>query len=56
MNRKTKHRILSILATTLMVITAIVLMLPFYFMFLSSLKPGEDVLRYGLSLDRKSVV
>lgn len=56
MNRKTKHRILSILATTLMVITAIVLMLPFYFMFLSSLKPGEDVLRYGLSfkLDLKT--
>ena len=32
-----------------MVITTGLLLLPFYFMFLSSLKPGEEIMRYGLS-------
>lgn len=45
-----KHTILTVLATGLMVITAIFMMLPFYFMFVSSLKPGEEIMRYGLSL------
>ena len=31
------------------VIAAIFLMMPFYFMFLSSLKPGTEILRLGLS-------
>lgn len=41
--------ILTVLATGLMVITTIFLLMPFYFMFLSSLKPGEEIMRYGLS-------
>lgn len=44
-----KHTILTVLATALMIITAILLMIPFYFMFISSLKPGEEIMRYGLS-------
>ena len=40
----------TILATLLMIITAALLMVPFYFMFLSSLKPGTEMLRNGLSL------
>lgn len=47
--RNTRKTILTFLATALMVITTILLMLPFYFMFLSSLKPGEEIMRYGLS-------
>ena len=39
----------TILATVLMAVTAVVVMLPFYFMFLSSLKPGTEILRLGLS-------
>ncbi len=45
-----KHTSLTVLATALMVVTAILLMFPFYFMFVSSLKPGEEIMRYGLSL------
>ena len=45
-----KRRGLSVLATILMLITAMLLMVPFYFMFLSSLKSGTDMLRNGLSL------
>ena len=41
---------LSFLATSLMVIWACIAMLPFVFMFCSSLKPGEEMLRKGLSL------
>ena len=41
---------LSFLATGLMIIWACVAMLPFAFMFCSSLKPGEEMLRKGLSL------
>jgi ABC-type sugar transport system, permease component len=41
---------LSFLATALMIIWACVAMLPFVFMFCSSLKPGEEMLRKGLSL------
>ncbi|MBQ8130181.1 MAG: carbohydrate ABC transporter permease [Clostridia bacterium] len=33
-----------------MAVTAALLMVPFYFMFLSSLKPGTEMLRNGLSL------
>ena len=40
----------TILATALMAVTAALLMVPFYFMFLSSLKPGTEMLRNGLSL------
>ena len=48
--RKTlKHGVLTALATALMVVTAVALMIPFYFMFISSLKPGEEIMRYGLS-------
>ena len=49
MGYKTKKRILTVLATLLMVILAIFTLAPFYFMFLSSLKPGTEMLRYGLS-------
>ena len=49
MGYKTKKRILTVLATLLMVLLAIFTLSPFYFMFLSSLKPGTEMLRYGLS-------
>lgn len=45
-----RRGVLSVLATGLMVILAIIAMLPFAFMFLSSLKPGQEMLRNGLSL------
>ena len=41
---------LTVLATGLMVLWACIAMLPFAFMFLSSLKPGQEMLRKGLSL------
>ena len=49
MGYKSKKRILTVLATLLMVLLAIFTLSPFYFMFLSSLKPGTEMLRYGLS-------
>ncbi|MBR6090138.1 MAG: carbohydrate ABC transporter permease [Anaerolineaceae bacterium] len=49
MGYKTKKKILTVLATLLMVILAVFTLSPFYFMFLSSLKPGTEMLRYGLS-------
>ena len=42
--------VLTVLATGLMILIAIFAMLPFAFMFLSSLKPGQEMLRNGLSL------
>lgn len=45
-----RRRILTVLCTGLMVLLAIFAMLPFAFMFLSSLKPGQEMLRKGLSL------
>ena len=45
-----RQRVKTILATILMFVTAALLMVPFYFMFLSSLKPGTEMLRNGLSL------
>ncbi len=45
-----RRGILTVLATGLMVLLAIIAMLPFAFMFLSSLKPGQEMLRKGLSL------
>ena len=45
-----RRGILTVLATGLMVLLAIIAMLPFAFMFLSSLKPGQEMLRNGLSL------
>lgn len=45
-----RRGILTVLATGLMVILAFFAMLPFAFMFLSSLKPGQEMLRKGLSL------
>ena len=44
-----KKRVFTVLATALMILTALIVMLPFYFMFLSSLKPGTEILRLGLS-------
>ena len=49
MGNKTKNKILTVLATSLMVVLAIFTLAPFYFMFLSSLKPGTEMLRNGLS-------
>ena len=45
-----KRQVRSLLATLLMFVTAAILMVPFYFMFLSSLKSGTEILRNGLSL------
>ena len=45
-----RKRVRSVFSTALMLITAALLMVPFYFMFLSSLKPGTEMLRNGLSL------
>lgn len=45
-----KKRTLSVLATALMVLVAIFAMVPFAFMFMSSLKPGVEIMRYGLTL------
>ena len=45
-----KRTILSVLATALMVLVAIFAMIPFAFMFMSSLKPGTEMMRYGLTL------
>ena len=46
---KIKIRLSTIVIGIFFVIAAIFLMLPFYFMFLSSLKPGTEILRQGLS-------
>jgi len=45
-----KRQARSLLATLFMFFTAALLMVPFYFMFLSSLKSGTEILRNGLSL------
>ena len=45
-----RKAMLSFLATALMIIWAFIAMLPFAFMFSSSLKPGQEMLRKGLSL------
>lgn len=44
-----KKTVFTFLATALMAVTAAIVMMPFYFMFLSSLKPGAEILRTGLS-------
>ena len=45
-----KRGILSVLATALMILVAVFAMIPFAFMFMSSLKPGTEIMRYGLTL------
>ena len=45
-----KKTVLSVLATALMILFAIFAMVPFAFMFMSSLKPGTEMMRYGLTL------
>lgn len=45
-----KKTTLSVLATAVIVLFAIFAMIPFAFMFMSSLKPGSEMLRYGLTL------
>ncbi len=45
-----RRMVLTVLATGLMVVLAFIAMLPFALMFLSSLKPGQEMLRKGLSL------
>ena len=45
-----KRTILSILSTLLMILFAVFAMIPFAFMFMSSLKPGTEIMRYGLTL------
>lgn len=45
-----KRKALSVLVTAFMVLVAVFAMVPFAFMFMSSLKPGEEMLRYGLTL------
>ena len=49
MNQKAKANITTIVIGVFFVLAAIFLMMPFYFMFLSSLKPGTEILRQGLS-------
>lgn len=46
---KIKANVSTIVIGVFFVIAAIFLMMPFYFMFLSSLKPGTEILRLGLS-------
>ena len=45
-----KRTVLSVLATALMILVAVFAMIPFAFMFMSSLKPGTEMMRYGLTL------
>ncbi|HIS41409.1 MAG TPA: carbohydrate ABC transporter permease [Candidatus Limiplasma pullicola] len=40
---------LKMLYAVLLALTTVFMLTPFYFMFLSSLKPGTEILRYGLS-------
>ena len=49
MGQKVKANVTTIVIGIFFVIAAIFLMMPFYFMFLSSLKPGTEILRQGLS-------
>ena len=49
MGQKVKANASTIVIGIFFVIAAIFLMMPFYFMFLSSLKPGTEILRLGLS-------
>ena len=49
MGQKIKANASTIVIGIFFVIAAIFLMMPFYFMFLSSLKPGTEILRLGLS-------
>lgn len=49
MGQKVKANATTIVIGIFFVIAAIFLMMPFYFMFLSSLKPGTEILRQGLS-------
>ena len=45
-----KRTVLSVLATLLMILFAVFAMIPFAFMLMSSLKPGTEMMRYGLTL------
>ena len=45
-----KRTALSVLATVLMILFAVFAMIPIAFMFMSSLKPGTEMMRYGLTL------
>lgn len=49
MKRSFKHVLCKVIIGFLLVLAAIFLMMPFYFMFLSSLKPGTEIVRLGLS-------
>ena len=49
MGQKIRAKASTIVIGILFVIAAIFLMMPFYFMFLPSLKPGTEILRQGLS-------
>ncbi|MBQ2990516.1 MAG: carbohydrate ABC transporter permease [Clostridia bacterium] len=49
MNQKIKANVSTMIIGVFFVIAAVFLMMPFYFMFLSSLKPGTEILRQGLS-------
>ena len=44
-----KNAITRVLIALLLILAGALLMMPFYFMFLSSLKPGTEILRLGLS-------
>ena len=44
-----KNAITRVLIGLLLILAGALLMMPFYFMFLSSLKPGTEILRLGLS-------
>jgi len=49
MGQKIKANASTIIIGIFFIIAALFLMMPFYFMFLSSLKPGTEILRQGLS-------
>lgn len=47
--KKVRHIMMSVLAMALMILATVFVMMPFYFMLLSSLKPGTEIMRFGLS-------
>lgn len=51
MNQKSKNRVSSILLTSFLAIFSLLILAPFFFMLISSFKPGQDLLSNGLSLN-----
>ena len=45
-----KNRLTAVLLFVIMLIASVVVLMPFYFMLISSFKPGDEIMRHGLSL------